>query len=186
MAAAISRMRSLPVGSRRTMTIKTTANSTAARPPATPNRTRFGSTNPPRLTSPNKKARSERVYEPSTEHAAAPPHHDPAEHHQAWHQDAGDEDQSALVLLRERQRKSAARLRRDGDQGVLLGQPLERRECQLEVEVAVVGGQGPVLRKAGRPDDHDPGSLRAGRLLERRHDGERSSGISRLAAQVLH
>src|SRR6267378_4504915 len=133
MAAAISRMRSLPVGRRRTRPMRTTANSTAARPPATPKRTKLGSTNPPRLTSPNKTARSERVYEPSTEHATAPPNHDAAEDHEARHEDARDEDQGALVLLGERQGKGAARLRWDGDQGVLLGQPLKRGQCDLQV-----------------------------------------------------
>src|SRR6266852_5040423 len=109
MAAAISRMRALPAGIRRTRRIRTTAHSTAATPPTTPNRTKLGSTclstNLSTDTTLERTARSERVSQPSTEHATAPPDHHAAEHHEARHEDAGDEDQGALVLLGQRQRK---------------------------------------------------------------------------------
>src|SRR5690242_2006762 len=42
-------MRSLPVGRLRTRKIRTTANATAARPPATPNQATLGSTYPPSI-----------------------------------------------------------------------------------------------------------------------------------------
>src|SRR5260370_30668438 len=186
MAAASSRIRSLTAGTRRTRAMRTTAKKTAAPPPATTNRTRFGSTNPLPKPLNQKTARSERVYEPSTEHAPPPPDHDPDEHHQARHQDAGDEDERALVLLRERQREGAAGLGRDGDERVLFGQPLKRRQREFKVGVAVVGRQGAVLGEPAGADDHDPRALGAGRLLERFHYVERSGGIACLAAEVLH
>src|SRR5713226_3655624 len=187
MAAAISRIRALPDGIRRTRRMRMTANSTAATPPATPNRTKLGSTylstNLSTNTTPEI-ARSERVSQPSTEHAAAPPDHHAAEHHQARHEDAGDEDQGALVLLGERQRKRPGGFGWNGDQRVLLGQPLERSQGQLEVGVAVVGRQGAVLRKVRRAYHHDPSSLCAHRL-QRLHDVEGSGDVARLTAEVL-
>src|SRR5712691_9160441 len=104
MAAAISRIRALPAGIRRTRRMRMIANSTAATPPATPNRTKLGSTYLSTKTDPTLEwARSERVSQPSTEHAPAPPDHHAAEHHQARQEDARDEDQGALVLLRKGQ-----------------------------------------------------------------------------------
>src|SRR5258708_34457905 len=170
MAAAISRMRALPAGIRRTRRMRMTPNSTAATPPATPNRTKLGSTylstNLAADTTLERTARSERVSQPSTEHATAPPDHHAAEHHQARHQDAGDEDQGALVLLGERQRKRPGGFWWNGDQRVLLGQPLEGSQGQLELGVAVVGRKGAFLREIRRTHHHDPSSRRSGRLLQ--------------------
>src|SRR5260370_4632493 len=133
-------MRSLPVGRRRTRKINTIAKRTAAMPPATPNKTRFGSTNPSTVKKQKKAARSETLYEPSTEHAAAPPDHHPAEHDQARHEHRGDEDQGALVLLREGSRQRAPGFGRYRDQGSLLAHPLAQAQGQLEVGAALGGG----------------------------------------------
>src|SRR6185437_14585063 len=99
MAAAISRIRSLPVGMRNTMKMSTTAKATATRPPATPYRTTFESTRPSTRPSATSAARSERVYEPSTEHAAPPPDQDPAEGDEPRHEGRRDEDDVGLVRL---------------------------------------------------------------------------------------
>src|SRR5712691_3274536 len=186
MAAAISCIRAFPVGRRRTRRMSRIAKRTAARPPATPNKTRFGSTNPSTVKKRKKAARSETVYEPSTEHAPAPPHHHAAEHDQARHENAGDEDQGALVLLRQGERQRAAGFGRYGDQRVLLRQPLERGQRQLEVGVAVGGRHGAVLREGGRADHHDAGALRTSGLLYRLHDVEGPGGVSSLPRQVLY
>src|SRR5260370_12735549 len=169
----MSGMRAFPAGIRKTRRMRTTANSAAATPPTTPNRTKLGptclSTNLSTDTTLERVTRSERVSQPSTEHAPAPPDHHAAKHHQARHEDAGDEDQGALVLLGECQRKRPGGFGWNGDQRVLLGQPLERGQGQLEIGVAVVGGKGAVLREIRRTHHHDPSSRRTARFPTRVH-----------------